>query len=126
MKLWDILAPHFTELPSTATRLRGPWSAAGWSVAELVAIAAVSLLRIPGLSVAPKKFGLLVPVVILWNVVCWFLADVSGLVGLQRARRELDYGVITMAAAAFEDGDTDRSRWHLCRKCRYLVSVVGG
>lgn len=81
MKLWDVLAPHITgDLPtalSSATRLRGPWSAAVWFAVELLAVAAVSLLRIPGLSPAPSKFALIAPLLVLWNVACWFLADVS-------------------------------------------------
>lgn len=77
MKLWDILAPHFTDLPSSATRVRGPWSAALWCGIELFGIAAISLLRIPGLSVSMRKMGLIVPLVFGWNLACWFLADVS-------------------------------------------------
>ncbi|TXT07511.1 hypothetical protein VHUM_03231 [Vanrija humicola] len=79
MKVWDVVAPHITgDLPtalSSATRLRGPWSAAVWFGVEMLAIAAVSLLRIPGLSPSPGKFALIAPLLVLLNVACWFLAD---------------------------------------------------
>lgn len=79
MKLWDILAPHFTSIPSTATRLRGPWSAGLWCAGELLAVAAISLLRIPGLSVSLHKLGIVFLLLVVWNLVCWVLAEVGDL-----------------------------------------------
>lgn len=80
MKVWDSVAPHFTELPtafSAATRVRGPWSAGIWTLVEVAALLAIALLRIPNLSPEPRSLALMVPLFMLWNVVCWFLSDVS-------------------------------------------------
>jgi len=80
MKLWDVVAPHFADLPpalSSSVRIRGPISAAMWGVAELFGLAALSLLRIPGMSPSKKNLAFIVVVLIAWNVACWFLADVS-------------------------------------------------
>jgi nucleoporin POM152 len=80
MKLWDVLAPHFADLPpalSSSLRVRGPISAAAWGVAELLGLSALSLLRIPGMSPSKKNIVFIVLVLVVWNVVCWFLADVS-------------------------------------------------
>ncbi|BEJ16915.1 hypothetical protein CspHIS471_0603160 [Cutaneotrichosporon sp. HIS471] len=78
MKVWDSVAPHFTELPttlSTVTRVRGPWSAAIWTAIEVAAVLTISLLRIPNLSPERRSLIIMVPLFTLWNVVCWFLAD---------------------------------------------------
>lgn len=82
MKLWDAAAPHFiSDLPSTmssAARIRGPISAALWGLAEFVLLGLVSLLRIPGFSPMPSKpYGILLLVLLLglWNLLCWFVAD---------------------------------------------------
>ncbi|CAK9785517.1 hypothetical protein CC85DRAFT_329236 [Cutaneotrichosporon oleaginosum] len=78
MKVWDAIAPHFTELPtafSTATRVRGPWSAGIWTAVEVGAVLAIALLRIPNLSPEPRSLALMVPLFALWNIACWFLSD---------------------------------------------------
>lgn len=80
MKLWDVLAPHIADLPpalSSSFRVRGPISAAMWGVAELCGLAALSLLRIPGMSPSKKNLVVIVLVLVAWNLTCWFLADVS-------------------------------------------------
>jgi nucleoporin POM152 len=80
MKLWDVIAPHFADLPpalSSDLRVRGPVSATLWGLTELGGLAALSLLRIPGMSPSRKNFVSIVIILALWNVTCWFLADVS-------------------------------------------------
>ncbi|GMK59892.1 hypothetical protein CspeluHIS016_0901090 [Cutaneotrichosporon spelunceum] len=78
MKLWDSIAPHFTELPTSLSkvmRVRGPWSAAIWTAVDVAAVVAISLLRIPNLSPERKSLIIMVPLFSLWNTFCWFLAD---------------------------------------------------
>lgn len=96
MKLWDAAAPHFTsDLPTTlssAARIRGPVSAALWGVAEFVLLGLVSLLRVPGFSPMPSKpFGILLLVVLLavWNIFCWFVADPRAFIPTVRMFGEL-------------------------------------
>lgn len=81
MKVWDAVAPNITDLPpalSSTLRVGGPISAALWCAAEIAGLAALSLLRVPGLSPSKKKLPVVVPLLLAWNVFCWFLADVSG------------------------------------------------
>lgn len=99
MKLWDVLAPHFAaDLPaslSSAARVRGPWSAGLWAGGELAAVAAIALLRIPGLSPSSGRIVALVPLLVVWNTICWFLAEVSGALN---GRSGVAVGVATIVA----------------------------
>ncbi|ORX35215.1 hypothetical protein BD324DRAFT_631845 [Kockovaella imperatae] len=79
IKIWDIIAPYLTSniepTWSSAFRVRGWWTAGGWTVSEVLIFAAVSLLRIPMLSPSPKQLVQLSGLILLWNTVCWFVAE---------------------------------------------------
>lgn len=81
IKVWDILAPYFIFSPeptwSSALRVQGPVTALGWTAFEVGVFAAVALLRIPMLSPSGKQLVLLSAGLILWNLTCWFVAEVS-------------------------------------------------
>jgi len=88
-KVWDTLAPYFiSDLEptwSSAVRVRGPWSATGWTLFEITAIVVVSFLRIPMLSPSNKQLAQLAALVVAWNIGCWLVADVSELSEIESA-----------------------------------------
>ena len=81
IKVWDIVAPYF--IPnieptwSSSLRVRSWWTAIGWTTFEVLTFAGVSSLRIPLLSPSLKQLMQLWGLLVIWNAVCWFVAEVS-------------------------------------------------
>lgn len=97
IKVWDILAPYFvSDLEptwSSAIQVRGPWTATGWAFLEIAVVSVVSLLRVPMLSPSLKQVGQLAGVIVVWNVVCCFFADVSDSESMFASRSLMHYSL---------------------------------
>ena len=78
-KIWDILAPYFTNPEPTwsnSLRLAGPISAAAWTIFELLLILSVGFLRIPQLSpsLSIPNIIQIAGLLVAWNAVCWVVS----------------------------------------------------
>ncbi|WVQ78800.1 hypothetical protein IAT38_000891 [Cryptococcus sp. DSM 104549] len=80
-KLWDTFVPLFVADPdptwTSSLRVQGPGSVLAWTAAEVFALWAVGMLRIPMLSPSWKQLAILAGMSLGVNFACWFLVEPS-------------------------------------------------
>ncbi|OCF56504.1 hypothetical protein L486_05354 [Kwoniella mangroviensis CBS 10435] len=80
-KLWDTFSPllHLDITPtwSSSLKIQGPYSVIGWTIAEVMGLWLVGILRIPMLTPSYKQLVLLAGLSGLFNLVCWLIVEPS-------------------------------------------------